>query len=213
MTKDPVALEKRRSEDGRLFSPSAGRNKADIASALSEMLPKQASVLEIGSGTGQHGIETVMGRSDVRWQFSDPDPISRASQSAWISHVGLDIAPPLNLNMSDAKSRESVSTGYDAVFSANMIHIAPISALEGLADLASKVLDDEGEMILYGPFLFEKDSVPSNLEFDASLRRRNSSWGVREIEFVKHIFAKKGFNIAKLRDMPKNNFLLGLSRH
>jgi len=68
-------------------------------------------------------------------------------------------------------------------------------------------------MILYGPFLFGADSAPSNLDFDVSLKRRNAAWGVREIDFVKHIFAKKGFNVAKLRDMPKNNFLLGMSRH
>jgi len=115
--------------------------------------------------------------------------------------------------MSDAESRAQISQDYDAIFSANMIHIAPISALHGLADLASRVIKNEGQMILYGPFLFGADSAPSNLDFDVSLKRRNAAWGVREIDFVKHIFAKKGFNVAKLRDMPKNNFLLGMSRH
>ena len=93
-----------------------------------------------------------------------------------------------------------------------MIHIAPVSALNGLADLAAKAVKDGGQMILYGPFLFGSESAPSNLDFDASLKRRNAAWGVRELDFVKHIFAKNGFNISKLRDMPKNNFLLGLSR-
>jgi len=212
MTKQPTALEKRDENEGRLFSPSAGRNKADIAAGLSELLPSGASVLEIGSGTGEHGIETLTSRPDLNWQFSDPDPVSRASQAAWITYLGQDLSAPLNLDMSDVQSRAQITKSYDAMFSANMIHIAPISALNGLADLASQVIREGGQMILYGPFLFGSHSAPSNLDFDASLKRRNAAWGVRELESVKHIFAKKGFNVAKLRDMPKNNFLLGLSR-
>lgn len=212
MTTPPIALEDRDESGGRLFSPSAGRNKADIAAELSELLPDGASILEIGSGTGEHGIEVMSCRPDLSWQFSDPDPASRASQAAWAVHLNLDIAAPLNLDMSDAQSRSRIMQNYDAIFSANMIHIAPVSALEGLAKLAGEVLKDKGQMILYGPFLFGSDSAPSNLDFDASLKRRNPAWGVRELDFVKHIFAQNGFNVAKLRDMPKNNFLLGMSR-
>jgi len=101
--------------------------------------------------------------------------------------------------MSDIQSRSQITQSYEAIFSANMIHIAPISALYGLAELASDVIKDGGQMVLYGPFLFGSDSAPSNLEFAASLKRRNPAWGVREIESVKHIFAKKGFNVATLR--------------
>jgi cyclopropane fatty-acyl-phospholipid synthase-like methyltransferase len=212
MSKPPIALEERRSEDARLFSPSAGRNKSDIAAALSGILPIGASVLEIGSGTGEHGIESVTQRPDLKWQFSDPDKTSRASQLAW-SELSLNEFPkPLSLDMSDETSRAQITAQYDAIFSANMIHIAPISALHGLADLAAQALVDSGKMILYGPFLRGEASAPSNLAFDASLKRRNSAWGVRDLDAVKHIFAKRGFNVAKLRDMPKNNFILDLSR-
>lgn len=212
MSKPPIALEDRDKSAARLFSPSAGRNKAVIAAGLSEILPPSASVLEIGSGTGEHGIETLTARPDLSWQFSDPDPKSRASQAAWAAYLELTVNPPMNLDMSDIQSRAQITQSYDAIFSANMIHIAPVSALNGLADLAAKAVKDGGQMILYGPFLFGSESAPSNLDFDASLKRRNAAWGVRELDFVKHIFAKNGFNISKLRDMPKNNFLLGLSR-
>ena len=212
MSKPPIALEDQDENGGRLFSPSAGRNKADIAAGLSELLPNGASVLEIGSGTGEHGIETLSSRPDLSWQFSDPDPKSRVSQSAWAAHLGLEISTPLNLDMSDIQSRAQITQSYDAIFSANMIHIAPITALYGLAELAAEAVKKGGKMVLYGPFLFGENSAPSNLEFDASLKRRNAAWGVRELDFVKHIFAKNGFNIAKLRDMPKNNFLIGMSR-
>lgn len=212
MSKPPTALEARQSDEGRLFSPSAGRNKADIAAALSEVLPTAASVLEIGSGTGEHGIEVVNLRPDLNWQFSDPDALSRISQAAWAAHVAHDFSAPLELDMSDDNSRAQITTRYDVIYSANMIHIAPISALHGLAELAARAVNETGLMILYGPFLMGAASAPSNLDFDASLKRRNPEWGVRDIDLVKHIFAKHGFNSAARRGMPKNNFLLEMSR-
>ena len=212
MSKPPIALEARKSEEARLFSPSAGRNKADISTALAEILPVGASVLEIGSGTGEHGIATVNLRPDLTWQFSDPDDVSRASQLAWSEHSEHDFPAPLNLNMEEPASRAQVTTKYDAIFSANMIHIAPISALHGLAALAGQALGKTGKMILYGPFLTGESSAPSNLDFDVSLKRRNPAWGVRDLDAVKHIFAKQGFNDAKLCNTPKNNFILEMSR-
>ena len=212
MTKQPVALEARQSDEGRLFSPSAGRNKAVIAAALSECLPKRASVLEIGSGTGEHGIETVGLRPDLTWQFSDPDAKSRDSQAAWGAHAEQDFPLPLNLDMSDPQSVAKITEKYDVMFSANMIHIAPISALHGLAELAGRVLSEDGVMVLYGPFLFSEGSAQSNLDFDMSLKRKNPDWGVRDLDAVKHIFANNGLNSFERRDMPKNNFLLELSR-
>ena len=212
MSKTPIALEARRSDNGRLFSPSAGRNKADISTALSKCLPVDAAVLEIGSGTGEHGIETVALRPDIIWQFSDPDRTSRASQAAWVAHVPHDLPAPLNLDMSNPVSCAQLERQYDVIFSANMIHIAPISALYGLAELAAQVLNEGGSVILYGPFLLGEASAASNLEFDASLKRRNPEWGVRDLEAVKHIFAKHGLNDVTRSDMPKNNFILEMSR-
>ena len=213
MSKPPIALEARQTDGGRLFSPSAGRNKADIAAALSETLPQGARVLEIGSGTGEHGIEAVNLRPDLNWQFSDPDAESRASQAAWAAHSAHDFGRPLALNMSDPSSCAQVMTTYDAIYSANMIHIAPLSALYGIAALAAEIIKTDGKVVLYGPFLTGETTAASNLDFDTSLKRRNPAWGVRDLTAVKHIFAKQGFNNVRLRDMPKNNFLLDLSRN
>lgn len=216
-TSTPVALEAREIEEGRLFSSSAGRNQLDIARALAEVLPQNASVLEVGSGTGEHGIATLSLRSDLTWQFSDPDPASRASQAAWITHHSRETetaeqAKPLNIDATTPDWAASLNAKYDVIFASNMIHIAPIDALNGLARQAEIALNSNGIVILYGPFLFEGASAPSNLHFDGVLRSKNSAWGVRELGLVKHIFAKNGFNHVELRDMPKNNHIIGLSR-
>lgn len=213
----PVALEARKASEGRLFSSSAGRNKADIANALCDLIPRGASVLEIGSGTGEHGIETLSLRPDLQWQFSDPDPQSRDSQRAWIAHhsVARDTeaqAAPMDIDATLPNWAKAVPIRYDVLFASNMIHIAPIEALIGLARESETALKAEGKIILYGPFLFGDLSAPSNLKFDDVLKSKNPAWGVRELGFVKHIFAKHGFNHVELRGMPKNNHIIGLSR-
>jgi tRNA G46 methylase TrmB len=51
----PVAVEDRsRAADARQFSPSAARNCVPIREVLTRVLPKKGTVLEIGSGTGEH---------------------------------------------------------------------------------------------------------------------------------------------------------------
>lgn len=208
MSRKPIALEDRETDAGRLFSPSAGRNQADIAAVLAEVLPKDARVLEVASGTGEHGIAALKARPDLTWQFSDPDPESRRSQAAWIAFENLDLPEPLAL---DVQTLPDLGE-FDAIYCANMIHIAPIEALHGLVALAEKVLQSGSTLWLYGPFLFEDDSAPSNLDFDSSLNSRNPAWGVRELNFVKHIFALHGFNQTEQRPMPKNNHFLGFTR-
>lgn len=206
MTDNPIALEDRDRDGDRLFSPSAGRNKAVIAEWLAGDLPINANVLEVGSGTGEHGAALGARRSDVVWQYSDPDAQSRVSQLAWkLAHW----PDPLALDLTAADWPRPLDR-YDAIYSANMIHIAPIEALEGLARCASVLTDT---VILYGPFLFGEQSAPSNLEFNASLKHRDPRWGVRELENVKHIFGNAGFNQVQSLDMPRNNFIVRLSRH
>jgi len=113
MSKPPIALETRQIEEGRLFSPSAGRNKAVVAAGLADLLPLNASILEIGSGTGEHGVELLTLRPDLTWQFSDPDPASRASQAAWGRYAPQDFRPPLDLDVSNPDSRTQITSHYE----------------------------------------------------------------------------------------------------
>ena len=205
MTDKPIALEDRDRDGARMFSPSAGRNKGAIAGVLAEWLPEGASVLEVGSGTGEHGAALGEARADLRWQYSDPDAASRASQAAWAKP---EWPEPLDLDLRVSEWWDGLPR-FDAVFSANMIHIAPIKAAIGLAEGAAQLTD---RVFLYGPFLLGEDSAQGNLDFDMSLRRRDPRWGVRELESVKHIFAERGFTLANRRDMPANNLLLEFAR-
>lgn len=211
MNNSAIALEDRKADGHRRFSPSSGRNKAHIAERLRDLLPRDAHVLEIASGTGEHGHATCAIRDDISWQYSDPDASSRLSQDDWRKDYPMQLRPALPLDMTAPEWWGGLQN-YTALYCANMIHIAPIEACEGLALGAAHILGEEGHVILYGPFLDGKNSAPSNLEFNENLKMRNQSWGVRDQALVKHIFAKAGFNQTTLTAMPKNNHVFVFSR-
>lgn len=205
--KPPIALEERDIRDGRLVSPSAGRNRSHIAGVLAERLPHGAQVLEIGSGTGEHALAVCEARADVFWQPSDPDAASRASQSAWAQECPGRIADPLNLDLTQPAWFKPLGA-VDALVCINVIHIAPWSVAEGLAAGARALLKPGGLVYLYGPYQLGESTAPSNLDFDRSLRQRNPDWGVRDLTAVETLLARNGFALEAQIDMPANNLSL-----
>ena len=207
----PIALEDRASDGAKLSSPSAERNRLVIAEQLSKLLPQKASVLEIASGTGQHAVTMCRARPDIIWQPSDPNLASRDSQNAWADNVGGRMLPSLDVDTTRVDWAAPLGQ-YDAVFCANMIHIAPWDAALGLATASAELVKDGGMVVLYGPFKEGADTAQSNLDFDLSLQSRDPRWGVRDLSDVKHIFAKAGFNDCVRIVMPKNNQILVFQR-
>ncbi|WP_034388024.1 DUF938 domain-containing protein [Hellea balneolensis] len=202
--KDPIHLENRGQSGARLFSPTAGRNKAPIGEVINQHIVHGAHVLEIASGTGEHGAFMCDLRPDIIWQPTDPNAESRASQDAWANDCAGRMLPSLSLDTTQPDwARELPS--YDVIYCANMIHIAPWEAALGLVSGAADVLKSGGTFILYGPFQEGEDTAPSNLTFDVSLKSRNPNWGVRNLDDVKHIFSEAGFTHKARIVMPKEN--------
>ena len=208
---DPIHLETRREEKRRLFSPTAGRNSGPISDILADILSPKSSVLEVGSGTGEHALAMCSKRSDITWQLSDPDARSRQSQDDWRLDLPDQMKPSLDLDMTKIDWWGGLP-GYDAIYSANMIHIAPWEAALGLAKGAGHLLGKNGLVLLYGPFKEGSKTAQSNLNFDQSLKSRNPEWGVRTLDSVKHIFADVGFNQQARYEMPAENKILVFSR-
>ena len=209
--KQPIHLEDRKMRGARLYSPTAGRNKAPLAQALSLYMPHKASVLEIASGTGEQAAHICQRCRDVTWQPSDPDAESRASQNGWALDTEGAMLPSLNIDVLMPLTEE-LNGKFDALFCSNMIHIAPKASVAGLAAVASAALKSGGKVFLYGPFLFGDDSAPSNVAFAERLKLRDPDWGVRELDLVKHIFGNAGLNYAGVTAMPANNHLVRFQR-
>lgn len=209
--KSPIALEERASERGRLYSPSAARNREAIAAVLARVLPSGATVLEIGSGTGEHAVAACQARPDLSWQPSDPDAASRDSQAAWAGEAGDAILPPLEIDLLRPQTFDGVD-GFDALVCMNVIHIAPWSVAEALASLVQDRLRPGGRVVLYGPYLLGEATAPSNLAFDASLKSRNPEWGVRALDAVIALLAEHAMTLIERVDMPANNLMLIFQR-
>jgi len=202
-----TALEDRISQDDRLMSPSAARNREAIAAVLAEALPQGARVLEIGSGTGEHAVAACQRRPDITWQPSDPDAASRRSQAAWADAADGRIAPPLAIDLlQDGWTGEAGMA--DALVCNNVIHISPWAVTEALAAGAAQLLEDGQPVCLYGPYKLGGETAPSNLDFDRSLKSRNPDWGVRDLDAVVAVFDRAGFDLERRVDMPANNLSL-----
>ena len=113
----------------------------------------------------------------------------------------------------DAAAAEWAIAAADAVLSINMVHISPWSAALGLIHGAARLLAPGGPLILYGPWLKEDiPTAPSNLAFDADLKRRDPSWGLRRVEDFAAAAAAEGLELIETRPMPANNLMLLLRR-
>ena len=196
----------------RLYFPATVRNRAPIAASLSELLPDQGAVLEIASGSGEHAVTFQRRFPGVVWQASDPDPSHCKSINAWIAHECLsDVMPPaLQLDVLDRPWLIPKRTCVElkVVVAINLIHIAPWSCCQSLVEQASEHLPIGGRFILYGPFRRNGFHTSlSNEAFDQSLRERNPSWGVRDLESVETLCSKVGFNNMQFIELPANNLI------
>ena len=210
----PVALEQRGvSADQRMFSPAAARNSAPILEVLKRVLPANGVVLEIGCGTGEHAVHFAGAMPSLTWLPSDPDSDNRASTASWIKSTGLsNVLPPLDIDVCAKSWGVEQTAPFDAIVSLNMVHIAPWATSLGLFAGAGRLLRVGGLLFLYGPFM--RDGVhnaPSNAAFDASLKARNPSWGLRDIAELERVGESSGLSLRETIEMPANNMWLVFS--
>ncbi len=193
------------------FSAAADRNKDPILDVLRAELPAKGRVLEIASGTGQHVCHFAAALPGIQWQPTEPDDASREALILRTSESGLrNIAMPIRLDV--MLLEWPVEARYDAILCINMVHISPWLATLALLDGATRHLVATGKLLLYGPYLESGTAAPSNLEFDASLKRRNPEWGLRELEVVRTEAAARGLHEHRVQRMPANNLMIVYER-
>jgi SAM-dependent methyltransferase len=184
-------------------SAACERNKGPILAVLSGELAASRSVLEIGSGTGQHAVHIARRLPHLSWQ---PTEIG-AGLGALAERIRLEgppnLAPPVVL---DVRAHPWPVGRADAVFSANTLHIMAWDAVEHFFRGIGTVLATPGVLCVYGPFRYrDRYTSASNAEFDRFLRRRDPLSGIRDFEALDRLAAAQGLELAADHAMPANN--------
>ena len=200
-----------------LYFPATQRNREAIAKALAPILPSHGSVLEIGSGSGEHAVIFQKKFPGLLWQASDPEPSHCRSINAWIEYEKLEDKMPkaleLNVLQKPWPLSDQVMSSLKAVIAINLIHIAPWNCCESLVEQASQYLATDGVLIFYGPFRRNgRHSSTSNRAFDRSLRQKNSTWGVRDLESLKLLCHYHNMKTIHIDELPTNNLLVSITR-
>jgi len=198
-------------------STATERNGQPILAALQQLLPAGGKALEVASGTGQHVALFARHMPGWTWQPSDATPDGFGSIKAWCTDAGVrNVLPPVLLDVLAPQwpsHGDVFDQAYDAIFCANMLHIAPWATCAGLMRGAARHLAPDGSLVTYGPYLEQGvTTAPGNLAFDHDLRRRNPAWGIRALELVAREAQDAGLYLHTRVPMPANNLLLVFRR-
>ena len=189
-------------------SPASERNKRPILEVLREEFRDARHILEIGSGTGQHAVFLASELPHLTWQTSDLEENHDLIRARLVNGGHPHVKPPLLLDVETFELPDDRVADVDGVFSANTAHIMGIRAVQRMFALTGGILQSGAKFCLYGPFNFDGEfSSDSNARFDASLRQRKSSMGIRDIADLDRFAHDSGMARVRLYAMPAMNYI------
>jgi len=188
------------------YAESCDQNREPILAVIRPLFADCASVLEIGSGTGQHAVYFAAQMPQLVWQSSDR-PENHDGIRQWIEEAALpNTRLPLTLDVTQEAWPE---LNVDAVFSANTVHIIPWPAVEKLVDGVGGLLPKDGLFTLYGPFNYGgRYTSESNARFDGWLKERDPQSGIRNFEALDALAVQANMILRNDYEMPANNRIL-----
>ncbi len=192
----------------RPYSESCDQNRDPILDVIRPLFANSTRVLEIGSGTGQHAVYFAEKMPQLNWQTSDLEE-NHAGIRLWLIEAALkNVLPPVPLAACNEPSWSALPS-YDAVFSANAVHIMGKKDVECLFEGIDRVLEAGGLLALYGPFNYEGSyTSESNARFDVWLKNNNPQSGIRDFEWLDGLAKSTGLTLQNDYEMPANNRIL-----
>ena len=189
----------------RPFAPAAERNAEPILAVLRDAFAERRKVLEVGSGTGQHAARFAAAMPWLSWQCSDV-AAHLPGIRAWLADAALPNTPdPIALDVTDPWPEGP----FDAVFSANTLHIMSWPEVERFFAALGRVLAPDATLAVYGPFRRDgAHTAPSNAAFEESLRAQDPARGIRDMADIDRLAAAVGLQRTDTIAMPANNFTL-----
>ena len=186
------------------FSQACENNYRFILPYITTAFTDCSTVLEIGSGTGQHAYHFAQTLPHVSWQTSDL-AMNHEGIKQWISGVN-NIKPPLLL---DVNQPQWPALNIEGAFTANTLHIMSWPEVEKLFRHVGGLLKSGNKWLVYGPFNINGQfTSDSNAAFDQQLKAGAEHRGIRDLEAVEKFALSCGLTMAEPTVMPANNFLL-----
>lgn len=184
------------------YSESCDQNKLPIQAVIEPYLKDGASVLEIGSGTGQHAQFFAAQLPEITWQTSELAE-NLSGIRAWLSEAQLSNTPdPIELDVTSSWPEDR----FDLLFSANTFHIMNHDQVEQCLLRCVECLEPDGYLIVYGPFNYNGSyTSTSNERFDHWLKSRDPKSGIKDYEWLEQVAHKSGLRLIEDVTMPANN--------
>ena len=188
------------------YSQASENNKEPILKVLERVFADRRSVLEVGSGTGQHATYLASVLQHLSWQPTElsahlPMLLPRCQQAAvpnLVTPVGLDVC-----------DMPWPGLMFDAVFTANTLHIMSFDSVRALFNSLADLAHRDMCLAVYGPFNYcGQYTSDSNARFDQSLATRDPASAIRDFEQVDALARSAGFILQEDNEMPANNRLL-----
>jgi cyclopropane fatty-acyl-phospholipid synthase-like methyltransferase len=186
----------------RPYSDACERNREPILDVLRQRFADRRHILEIGSGSGQHAVHFAAALPHLVWQTSELEP-NLAGVRLWLEESKLpNLPPPIALDVTGTWP----DTRFDAVFTANTLHIMSWQDVQTLFAALPQVLTADATLAVYGPFNYNgRFTSPSNASFDEWLKQRSPHSGIRDFAAVDELAHSIGFGLVEDRPMPANN--------
>lgn len=188
------------------FAESSEQNKQPILAILTQEFAQSQSVLEIGSGTGQHAVFFAQQLAHLHWHASDVAE-NLPGIALWLSeYAGHNLHGPYEL---DVTQRDWPLAEVDGIFSANTAHIMHWEAVQAMFTGIGRVLRPTGRFCLYGPFNYQgRYTSDSNARFDDWLKARDPRSGIRDLDDLNSLAAAADLQLVRDHTMPVNNRIL-----
>jgi len=192
------------------FSQACENNKEPILEIIRQVFANTTHVLEIGSGTGQHACYFSQHLTHLTWQPSDKSE-NIAGINLWQESCSqTNLKPAIALNVTD---KSWPCHNFDAVFTANTLHIMTEQEVQIGFDRLSLYLNPKALLCIYGPFNYNGTfTSDSNARFENWLKNQNPLSGIKNIEDILLLGSDRGIHLINDFEMPANNRLLVLQK-
>ncbi|MEX0871262.1 MAG: DUF938 domain-containing protein, partial [Aquisalimonadaceae bacterium] len=161
------------------WSQACENNREPILRVLRDYFTTPGTIIEIGSGTGQHAVYFAQHLPHLYWQPTDRQE-NLPGIAMWAEEAdAANLLSPVCLDVTVQPWPVSRAAG---VFAANTAHIMGWAGVEAMFAGAARILDEGGRFCLYGPSMIGGlHTSDSNARFDAMLRARDPASGIRDV--------------------------------